>query len=317
VEGVDAAAVVHGGTSLPAHAKGRWATVTVFGVDPAALAAVQHGVAGALPLPAELGAGDGSGADNEPVPAVVSDALADMLDGGTITVHGVEVQAAAHAAGVAFAPAGRWLVVSSDDLTRLLGPAPNVDTVLIDVADGADAQRVAASLRSLLGDDAEVIDPAKIAARTAADPAMQAVRASLVAALAIVTLLLVLAVTMTLLRGAPTRGRMLGLLAAMGYPRGRELPLVAWEVAPPLLLALPVGVAAGFALPPLLLPAVDLAGFTGGSAAAPITMPPGLAWLTAAAYLLIAAIAVVVAASVAARMTAMIALRRIDEEIET
>ena len=322
VEGVDAAAVVRGGASLPAHAKGRWATVTVFGVDPAELAAVQHGVAGALPLPAELGAGDGSGADEGsgadggPVPAVVSEALADMLDGGTITVRGVEVQAAAHAASVAFAPTGRWLVVGSDDLTRLLGPAPNVDTVLIDVADGADAQRVAASLRSLLGDDAQVIDPAEIAARTAADPAMQAVRASLVAALAIVTLLLVLAVTMTLLRGAPTRGRMLGLLAAMGYPRGRELPLVTWEVAPPLLLALPVGIAAGFALPPLLLPAVDLAGFTGGSAA-PITTPPGLAWLTVVAYLLIAAIAVAVAAAVAARMTAMIALRRIDEEIET
>ncbi|MEQ6896480.1 FtsX-like permease family protein [Microbacterium sp. KR10-403] len=351
VTGVDAAAAVTGGASLPAHAKGRWVTVTVFGVDPGELAAVQRGVVGALPLPAELGAGAGAGsgagsasgaggsgagagsgaggsgagagsgadggAGDGPVPAVVSDALADMLDGGTLTVHGVEVQAAAHTARVAFAPEGRWLVVSRDDLTRLLGPAPGIDTVLIDVADGADVQQVAASLRSLLGDDAQVIDPADIAAQTTADPAMQAVRVSLVAALAVVTLLLVLAVTMTLLRGAPVRGRMLGLLGAMGYPRGRELPLVAWEVAPPLLLALPIGVAAGFALPPLLLPAVDLARFVGGSATVPITAPPWLAWLTVGGYLLIAVIAVTVAAAVAARMTAMIALRRIDEEIET
>ncbi|WEG09144.1 hypothetical protein PU630_00870 [Microbacterium horticulturae] len=311
LKGVDAAAPVYGGAALPAHSEGTWTTVTILGVDPAELAAVQQDVAGALPLPKTLGASGG------PVQAVASDALARMLDGDAIVVRGVEVEVAAHAESAAFAPAGLWLVVGRADAARILGPAPNVDTVLLDVADGAEAQRVAASATRLLGKGAEAVVPSEIAAQIAADPAMQAVQASLVAALAIVTLLLVLAVAMTLLRGAPARGRMLGLLAAMGYPRGRELPLVAWEVAPPLLLALPVGVAAGFTLPPLLLPAVDLARFVGGGAQAPIAAPSWLVWLTVGGYLLIAAVAVVVAAAVAARMTAMIALRRIDEEIET
>ncbi|QAY59918.1 FtsX-like permease family protein [Microbacterium protaetiae] len=310
LNGVDAAAPVYADAQLPADSKGKWLTVTVLAVDPVELAAVQRGVTDALPLPEAL-------SDTDEVFAVAATGLADDLRDGTLTIHGIDVHVAATAETAAFAPAARWIVVSRENAQRLLGPQPTTSAVLLDLADPAAAHRVAASALDIAGTGARAVIPAQLSAGIAADPSVRAVRVSLVVALIVVTLLLVLATAMTLLRGAPARGRMLGLMAAMGYPRGRELPLVAWEVAPPLLLALPVGIAAGCALPPLLLPAVDLGRFVGGGAAPPLTVPAWLLWATAGAYLLIAALAVAVAAAVAARMTGIIALRRIDEEIET
>lgn len=311
IDGVDAVAPVYADASLPAHSKGSWLTVTVLGIDPDELAAVQHGVTDALPLPAQLSDTGGG------VSAVGSTSLADALRDDTLVIHGIDIDVVDITPKAAFAPAGRWIAVSRQNAQRLLGPAPTIGTLLIDVAASADADRVAASVTAVLGEGAEAVIPSHLAAQIAADPAVGAVRTALVASLAVVTLLLVLATAMTLLRGAPARGRMLGLMAAMGYPRGRELPLVAWEVAPPLLLALPVGIAAGFALPPLLLPAVELGRFVGGGAAPPLSVPGWLAPAVAGGFVLIAAVAVAIAAAVAARMTAMIALRRIDEEIET
>ena len=156
--------------------------------------------------------------------------------------------------------------------------------------------------------------PAAVAEIRTTDPALSGVRAALVVAIGVVTLLLALAIGMTLVLGAPARGRLLALLGALGFRRSRELPIVLWEVAPAVVVALPVGVGVGLLLPFVVIPAIDLTGFIGG-ALQPAVRLGGLAPLiVAAGFLVVTALAVLLAALVARRVTAARTLRSIDEE---
>ncbi|GAA3751302.1 hypothetical protein GCM10022240_00630 [Microbacterium kribbense] len=307
--GVQTVAPVYADVQLPARATAKWLTVTILAVDPGELAAVQHGVPDALALPA----GFGTGAADE-VQAVASDVVAEAVGEGDLQIHGIAVHLVASAPSPPFAATARWIVVDRADAARLVGPATTVHTLLVALDPDAEPAAVAARATAVLGTGAAAVIPAQVAAHISADPALQTVRLALWAALAAVIVLLVMTAAMTLLRGAPERGRVLGLLTAMGYPRGRILPLVGWEVGPPLLLALPVGIVAGFVLPPLLLSAVDLTRFVGGTAQPEIIVAGWLPWAVVAGFLVVAALAVATAAAVAARVTAAGALRCVDEQ---
>ena len=114
--------------------------------------------------------------------------------------------------------------------------------------------------------------------------------------------------------GAAARGRLLALLTAVGFRRSRELAIVVWEVAPALAVALPVGALAGLALPYIVVPALDLTGFVGGTSQ-PAVQPGG--WLSLAVlggFVAVTALAVLAAALVARGVTAARTLRSIDEE---
>jgi putative ABC transport system permease protein len=119
---------------------------------------------------------------------------------------------------------------------------------------------------------------------------------------------------MTLVLGAPARGRLLALLGALGFRRSRELPIVLWEVAPAVAIALPVGIGIGLLLPRVVIPAIDLTGFVGGGAQPAVHLGGWAPLLVAAAFLVVTALAVLVAALVARRVTAARTLRSIDEE---
>ncbi|MRH28197.1 FtsX-like permease family protein [Microbacterium sp. SYP-A9085] len=312
IPGVRTVAPVYADVQVPARGTAQWMTVTVLAVDPAEFAAVQHGIPGALRLP-----GGVRGTDGEDVPAVASEAVARSVGDGSLEIHGTGVHVLGTAASLAFASTSRWIVVDRVNAPRLIGPTATVHTLLVALESDADAVAVASAATAAVGAGAAAVVPAQVAADIADDPALQTVRLSLWAALAAVVVLLVLSASMTLLRGAPERGRVLGLLAALGYPRRRGLPLAAWEVGPALLLALPVGMVAGWALSPLLLSGVDLTRFVGGSAQPAILVPAWMPWAVGGGFLLVAVAAVAAAAAVAARVTAAMALRRIDEEGET
>jgi putative ABC transport system permease protein len=92
------------------------------------------------------------------------------------------------------------------------------------------------------------------------------------------------------------------------------LALIVWEVAPAILIALPVGAVVGLALPLLVVPALDLTGFIGGSVQ-PIVRLGGMTPLfVVLGFLGVTVVAVLVAAVVARSVSAARTLRSIDEE---
>ncbi|WP_308492623.1 FtsX-like permease family protein [Microbacterium terrisoli] len=312
VPGVDAVAAVSADVQLPANGAKQWVTLTVYAVDTAEVARVQAGVPGALPLPHGL-----SDAGKDSVTAVASQAAVDSLGGAELAIHGVDVHIASTVPAAAFAPVARWIVIDRANAERILGAGTTTRTALVSLRPGADPAVVAASLRTAAGDGGRTLTPAQVIAERSADPALATVQRVLAASPAIAAVLLVFAVTMTLLRGSPSRGRMMGLLQAQGYPRGRELPLVAWEVGPPLLIALPVGLAVGVLLPMLLLPDIDLTRFVGGRAQPDLALAGWIPLAVSVVFVVIAAIGIALAALVASRVSAASALRRLAEEEDT
>nr|WP_274636813.1 FtsX-like permease family protein [Microbacterium bovistercoris] len=316
LDGVDAIAPVYADPRVVASLPGHWVSVTVYAIDPAELARVQQGVPGALPLPAALSEPSGS-AGGDAVPAVFSDVLAGEVGDATLTIQDIPIDRVATTSTVPFGADARWIAVDRDRAAPLIGPDHTTHTVLLRLDADADTAAVAGAARQIAGAGAATVTPAQVEQGLEADPALQAMRTALVAALAAAAILLVCAIAMTLLRTAGVRGRMLGLLAAVGYPRRRALPLVVWELAPPLLVALVVGLAAGFALPPLLIPAVDLTPFVGGSIQPAPVVQGWMPGAVALGFVLVGALAVLIAAAIAARATASATLRRVDEEVGT
>ncbi|WP_029144971.1 FtsX-like permease family protein [Microbacterium luticocti] len=307
LDGVHAVAPIYADVQLPARGTAQWLTVTVYAVDPHELAAVQHDVPGAVVPPAT--------APDDAIPAVAAASVVDAAGSGPLVVHGVDVQLTAADSQPAYVDGARWVLVDRTYADRLVGPAPTVHTLLVDLGPEASVATVAAAVRQAVGGDAQTRTPQAEAAQIAADPALQTVRGALAGALAVAAVLFVLTISMTLLRGAPERGRMLGLLSTMGYPRRRELPLVLWEVGPALALSLVVGLGAGLALPPLLLGGVDLTRFVGGRSQPPVVLEGWMPVAVAAGFAAVAAVAVTAAAVVASRSSAAAALRRVDEEV--
>jgi putative ABC transport system permease protein len=211
--------------------------------------------------------------------------------------------------------AGNWVAVDRSLADRLVTTDYSPGVVLLDLMPGADDDAVAKEALTIAGtSNSTAATPAMIAAVRLIDPALTGVRAALVSAVVVVALLLALAIGMTLVLGAPARGRLLSLLGALGFRRSRELPIVLWEVAPAVVVALPVGVGVGLLLPWVVIPAIDLTGFIGGTAQPAVHLGGWAPALVAAGFLAVTTVAVLLAALVARRVTAARTLRSIDEE---
>jgi putative ABC transport system permease protein len=73
-------------------------------------------------------------------------------------------------------------------------------------------------------------------------------------------------------------------------------------------------VAVGVALPFIVIPGIDLTGFVGGSLQPAVSLGGWAPAIVAAGFLVVTAVAVLVAALIARRVTAARTLRSIDEE---
>ncbi len=164
-----------------------------------------------------------------------------------------------------------------------------------------------------LGGDAAFETPSRVVATYADDPAFSVVRGALLAASVIVAVLLTVGVVATLVLGAPSRARMLAILRTLGHRHRAAGRLVAWEVTPALLTAVPFGVGAGAAMSWLVIPQLDLRGFVGGPAQP--SVQSGGAWqlLVVGGFALIATAAVFTASVLASRARAVATVSTDDE----
>jgi len=284
-------------------------TVMVYVIDVAELRAVQTDPETAIPLPDALTGGA------DPVPVIASDELAERVGDETLIVEGDPVQIVGTAPSLT--PLGstrNWIAVDRSRAADLLRTTFSPAVVLVRLDPAADAVAVAAAARDIVGAGSTAATPASVSAERLEDPALVGLQSALLAAIGVVAALLALAVGMTLVLGAPARGRLLSLLAAVGFRRSRELALVIWEVAPAVAVALPIGVLAGFALPLIVVPELDLTGFVGGTAQPAVRFGGWAPAYVVAAFLLVTVLAVLIAALVARSVTSARTLRSIDEE---
>ncbi|MGN8026022.1 FtsX-like permease family protein [Microbacterium sp. 22242] len=283
--------------------------VRIYALDRDAFVRVQQGFDGALPLPAALASTSGGA-----IPVVASEALIAQFGGG-LTVNGHAVRIVARTAQQApFGAAEKWVIVDRANIGRIGVVSPSVSRLFVSVGQGHDPAEVGKALRARLGPSADVVTAAQLIAQASSDPAFAALHAALNAAIGIVAILLALTIVQTLALGSTARARLMALLRAVGYPRRRVLPLVAWEVGPALLVALPVGVLCGAAMAGLVVGGLDLRGFTGGES--PPALSPGAGGLAVVllGFVLVAALAVLLATATAVRLRSADAIRMTDEE---
>lgn len=312
VAGVEALAPVYADEMSDAQLPDGPLPVMVYVIDVAELAAVQDDPDSAIPLPDGLLAG--VGADGS-VPVIASQKLVDLVGSETLEVEGepVEILAAAPS-DTPLGSTQTWIAVDRSVAGELVSTTVSPAVALIALDPGADERAVADAMRDILGPRSTATTPGIVEAERRADPALAGIQAALVAVIALVALYLTLAVAMTLVLGATARGRLLALLGALGFRRSRESSLVIWEIAPAVVLALPLGVLVGIWLPFLVVDQIDLTGFVGGGAPPVVRLGGGAPALVAALFLLVTALAVAAAALIARRVTAARTLRTIDEE---
>jgi putative ABC transport system permease protein len=173
--------------------------------------------------------------------------------------------------------------------------------ILLQVRPGADTPAMLRSIQQIVGPGATIVDTAELVRASKTAPVVSGFERLTVVALILSALMCAIALILTLLINTPTRTRLLARLRALGFASRQSSGLIAWELGPLAVLGAAAGLLLGFVLPPLLLGAIDLAGFT-GSVSNPAIVPDPLA--------IIATIAGFVAAASLATLVAILGARR-------
>ncbi|AEG43708.1 FtsX-like permease family protein [Isoptericola variabilis] len=246
--------------------------VTVYGVDAAALADVQADVPGAPERLAELGT---------PVagrlPVVASEALGVAPGTTGLALGATELSVLGTTERVPGAPPGsRFVLADVGLLTDVLDRDAYPRIALLGLERGLDDAGRAAVERAVLDvlPTAVVDDPVEGQAELLAAPSAAGLAAAFTLAVVLSGLLAAAAVVLTLVLAAPARGRLLAVLRTLGLPRRAERGLVLWEIVPWAAVALVVGAVLGWAVPRLVLAAVDLTPLTGGTEQPALAVDP-------------------------------------------
>jgi len=270
--------------------------ITVFAVDPGAFAAAST---------SELAIPDAG--------ALVSRTVATRLAGDELVIGGSAVPVVAEVPDDGpFGRASAWVVVSTATAAELdVEPRPRSLLVATGVAD-RDLVRDALSERFAAAGTVRTID--EVLDERRSTPALRALVAGVAITVVVAAGVTVLAAVLSLAAAGASRARVFGLLRALGARAPAEYPLVLWELAPALLVAVPLGIAAGLALLPLVAGAGDLTVFTGGSSEPAIATGAGTWVVVVAALVAVVVLGVLLAALLARRSGATRAVRSIDEE---
>lgn len=296
IDGVRAVSPVADLGQLALGSGGAGEQVTVYAVDAAALAQVQADVPGA-PRGLEDLAGRGDGR----LPALVSASLGVAEGASGATLGGVELAVRGSAETLPGAPpASRFVLVDVGVATAALDrdAYPRLALVALEAGiDDAGRDAVERAVRGVLP-TAVVDDPVAGQAELLAAPSASGLAAAFTLAVALSALLCAAAVVLTLVLAAPARGRLLAVLRTLGLPRRAERRVALWEVGPWAAVALLVGAALGWAVPWLVVTAVDLTPLTGGTAQPPLGVDPLALGALAGGF----AVVVLVGAVLAARL---------------
>ncbi|GIF05580.1 ABC transporter permease [Actinoplanes siamensis] len=261
-----------------------------------------------LDFPAVLTGARGTGG---PVPAVVSPHLAGQIGaGGSVEVLGRSYKfTVAEVTGqVPGLPVGTrdFLVLPQQAMpipdyqpvqpNRILVDGAGFDVAQIRKAADAGQREQLRRATGRVVEDHQLAVPASVLTRDSYRSALEnrgvdgALSFTFVAGMIAAAVLSLTAVALAVLTGAPARGRTLSRLRTMGLSPGQGRRLLVFELVPLIAVAVVAGGLAGFALPALIGPALDLGGFTAGVSAGTSLDP----WL-AGGVLALAVLAVIVA----------------------
>ena len=227
----------------------------------------------------------------------MSAAAAALARSGTLVVGTVEgafdVEVRAVVGDVPFDDGqdGLALVVPLDAL-HALGPAyADSETILVRLADGADAAETAAAAEDLLGPQVRTTVRSEELAAMRGAPFSELLRQAFVLTAAVTAAYAVLAVLLWLVVTAAARTAFLSILRTLGTTSRQTARLVLVELLPTVVVAVLAGAATGWALTWLAAPAVDVTGLTRG-AAAPLRGEPATMLVLAAATAAVVVLAV-------------------------
>lgn len=164
--------------------------------------------------------------------------------------------------GVASSP-GSWVLVSQEVWESAGGTTPPSTLAVVAVSPDVDAEAVAENVHEAVGGGLVTVARQRLAAHS--DGAVvRALSVAFVGAVAVTTLLTMLALVVVQLMGAPGRSQLLAVLRTLGLRTGESRALVAWEVGPLVVAALLVGGVLGIGIGALMVDTLDLSGLTGG-----------------------------------------------------
>lgn len=228
----------------------------------------------------------------------------------------VQVAVAPAAPGVAVHGVGEddtWVLAPLDVLREETGRVLPLDQVLAAASLGTPSEAAGEALRAALPSAAVVQTPPDIAARTAADPLQQVVRAAFPLGAASAALGSLLAVLLTFAVTGPARARLLSLLRTLGLAPGQARALAAIELAPLAVAAVIGGLLVGIAAAAVVAPGLALRRLTGGSTNPALTIDP-LALAALAAGILLVLLAATLIAVATSRRLALGAVLRIGDD---
>ncbi|PZF85928.1 FtsX-like permease family protein [Jiangella anatolica] len=279
--------------------------IPLYVVDVAALNAVRAGGSALDPLPAGLTEPGPDGA----IPLLVADGLVEEGATGRLAL---SERLDAVVAGTAGAVPGltvgsQWMLadrgVLEDAGVTMIPPR----LVFVDLASGGSASAVAAEV----GD--RIVTTPESATAALRGPVNDGTARAIVGAIALTGLLCAAAVVLTMVVGAPSRGRLLSQLRTLGLSGRQSEGLVVWEAAPVAAVSLVTGLALGVALPWAVLSGIDLRSLTGGGEQPAVHLPVGLLGVVMLVFVLVVGVAVVVSVLTGRRLSPAGILRIGDE----
>lgn len=286
-------------------------TPEVFTFNADDLAAVQAGLSDVAAIPdgmAELSDGR--------VPAIASPEVGPVGGVGVVErFGGLDIEIISTPDRVAGVPADDPWIMIDERVLDALGFSPRDPRVLLLSGENINTEAIG---EMFVGEGGE-----PLADMSSAEGVLDDVRAgplgtglvtSFVTAVVVVGVLSVLAVVVTMLIGAPSRGRLFSQLRTLGLSGRQAHAMAIWEMAPLVLVALAFGVGLGIGLPWVSLSAVDLRPLTGSTEQPATTLD--LALIGGAVGVFVGVVVVAVSIAVASsRRLRLGSVLRVGEEV--
>lgn len=281
--------------------------------DTAALSRLQHGIPGAVTIPAKMDTKTAGG-----IPAVFSNPWAYAnQNGGTPAVIQLG-DTKAHPVGdpgtsTSLTTVRQWALIDTTMADQFGVNVIPPRLALITVKSGADASDIAAKAAAVAGPGADTLIQAQVVDRIAHAPVASGLQVMLVGMIAAVALFCALAVVLSMMIGAAARERLLSLLRIIGLSPRQSRGIVAWETGPSAIVAVVVGVGLGVALTLVVLAGVDLRTFTSGVAQPGASVNPLILAAIIGGFIVIVVAAAGVAMSALRRMNLARTIRTFEE----
>jgi putative ABC transport system permease protein len=294
----------------------RGASAELLALDVADYLAVVAGTPVAADLPVDLQGGPGT--SGEPLPAIVSTALAHGRDGVAAgetfelsiggrrrTFRAIEMRETFPS----LPPGSAFVVVSR---TQLEAVATDLDlsttSAWLRAPDDAAPAIGAAVDERVPG--AQVTNRARLTSDLRTAPVAAAVTAGVGVAAAVAAVYAAVAVALALALAGSARAVEVAHLRTLGLSRRQSLALVIVEHRPTVVTASAVGVALGLGLFVLLRPGLGIDALVGSGLAIPVAIEAGQIGLVLAAIIMVAAVGIVLATALQRRGAPISAIRR-------